>query len=173
MADPKQPKRPRYKPGMVYAVPLADGSFGVAQAGGSMFSTVIYVALFLDRFEAAPATPPALDHSKLVSLTATWRKNLNRGEWVPLGISELTPGLLSHPTEALAADGYVGANHYDAGLLSEFLSACHGVLPWNVMYDPAYYEKLLIAGAERPAKAVILGEDERTAYRREVFGVGA
>ena len=113
---------------MVYAVPLADGSFGVAQAGNPMFPTVIYVALFLDRFEAAPATPPELDESKLVSLTATWRKNLNKGEWVPLGASELTPGLLSHPTQALAAGGYVGAKHYDAGLLSEFLSACRGRL---------------------------------------------
>ena len=172
MADPKQSKLPRYKPGMVYAVPLGDGSFGVAQAGVPMFPTVIYVALFLDRFETVPATPPALEQSKLVSLTATWRKNLNKGEWVPLGVSELTPGLLNHPAEALAAGGYVGAKHYDAGLLSEFLSACHGVLPWNVMYDPAYYEKLLVSGAARPAKAVILGEEERTAYRREVFGVG-
>ena len=91
---------------------------------------------------------------------------------MPLGVSELTPGLLNHPTEALAAAGYVGAKHYDAGLLSEFLSACHGVLPWNVMYDPAYYEERLISGA-RPAKAIILGEEERTAYRREVLGIGA
>ena len=173
MADLKQPKRPRYKPGMVYAVPLADGSFGVAQAGTQMFPTVIYVALFLDRFEAVLAIPPALDESKLVSLTATWRKNLNKGKWVPLGVSELTPGLLNHPTETLAAGGYVGAKHYDAALLSEFLSACHGALPWNVMYDPAYYEKLLISGTARPSEAVILGEEERTAYRREVFGVGA
>ena len=56
-----------------------------------MFPTVIYVALFLDRFEAVPATPPALDESRLASLTATWRKNLNKGEWVPLGVSQLTP----------------------------------------------------------------------------------
>ena len=173
MADPKKPVRPRYKPGMVYAVPLADGSFGLAQAGGSMFPTVIYVALFLERFEAVPAIPPALDESRLASLTATWRKNLNKGEWVPLGVSQLTPGLLNHPTEALAANGYVGAKHYDSGILSEFLSACHGALPWNVMYDPAYYEKLLIAGSVRPAKAVVLSEEERTVYRREVFGVGA
>ena len=82
-------------------------------------------------------------------------------------------GLLNHPTEALAANGYVGAKHYDSGTLSEFLSACHGALPWNVMYDPAYYEKLLIADSVRPAKAVVLSEEERTVYRREVFGVGA
>ncbi len=173
MADLKQSKRPRYKPGMVYAVPLADGSFGVAQAGHRMFSTVIYVALFLDRFETAPVTPPALDESKIISLTATWRRDLNKGEWVPLGVSELTPSLMNHPAEALAAGGYVGARHCDASLLAKFLSACHGALPWNVMYDPSFYEALLISGASRPAHAVILGEEERANYRREVFGVGA
>jgi hypothetical protein len=173
MADSKQPKRPRYKPGTVYAVPLADGSFGLAQAGSPMFPTVIYVAMFLDRFETIPSGPPPLDESRLVSLTATWRKNLNKDEWVPLGASELTPGLLNHPSEALAAGGYVGAKHCDSGLLSEFLSACHGALPWNVMHDPAYYEKLLVPGTARPANAVVLGEKERTAYRRERFGVGA
>ena len=75
--------------------------------------------------------------------------------------------------QALAANGYVGAKHYDAALLSEFLSACHGALPWNVMYDPAYFERLLTVGAARPEKAVMLGDEERTNYRREVFGVEA
>lgn len=165
--------RPRYKPGMVYAVPLADGSFGLAQAGNPMFPTVIYVALFLDRFLVLPSETPRLDPSQVISLTGTWRKNLNKGIWMPLGISEQTLGLLNHPTQALAAEGYVGAKHYGAGLLSEFLSACHGVLPWNVMHDPVFYEELLLPGFARPAKAVVLGEEERMAYRREAFGVGA
>lgn len=173
MQDQSKPKRTRYKPGMVYAVPLSDGSYGLAQAGSAMFPTVIYVALFLDRLVAPPTEIPKLDSSNLISLTATWRKNLNNGEWLPLGVAEFSQALQEHPTEELAAAGYVGAKHYDAGLLSEFLSACHGALPWNVMYDPAYYEQLLLPGSARPEKAVILGEKERTAYRREVFGVEA
>ncbi|MCC8561297.1 hypothetical protein, partial [Xanthomonas perforans] len=167
-----QPRRPSYKPGMVYAVPLVDGSFGLAQAGSPMFPNVIYVALFLDLFLALPTEIPRLDASRVISLTATWRKNLNRGEWIPLGISEPTLDLLKHPTQALAGVGYLGAKHYDAGLLSEFLSTCHGLLPWNVMYDPAYYEKLLLSRCARPEKVVVLGEGERTAYRHEVLGVG-
>ena len=158
---------------MTYAVPLADGSYALAQAGHAMFPTVILVALFSEQFAALPAETPRIDQSRLISLTATWRKNLNKGEWVPLGVAELTPGLLEHPTAALAEGGYVGAKHYDAGLLSEFLSACHGALPWNVMHDPTYYERLLIPGAARPEKAVILSEEARIKYRREVFGVGA
>ena len=166
----KQHRGPRYKPGMVYAVPLADKSYGLAQAGAAMFTHVIYVALFMDRFEAVPEAPE-LAPSRVVSLTATWRKDLNKGEWIPLCVTDLTPGLVKHPTENLVAGGYVSAKHYDAGLLSEFLSACHGALPWNVMHDPAYYEKLLMPGASRPEKIVMLGEEERAAYRREVFGV--
>ena len=173
MQNESKPKRTRYKPGMVYAVPLADGSYGLAQAGSAMFPTVIYVALFLDRLDAPPTELPSLDSSRLVSLTATWRKNLNNGEWLPLGVTDLSQSLREHPTERLAAAGYVGAKHYDTGLLSEFLSACHGALPWNVMYDPAFYEELLIPGSGRPDRALILGEKERTLYRREFFGVEA
>ena len=173
MAHTAQSRPQRYKPGMVYAIPLADGAYGLAQAGAPMFPNVIYVALFLDRFGVLPAAPPTRDESQLISLTATWRKDLNKGEWVPLGTSELTPSLQRHPMQALAANDYVGAKHYDAALLSEFLSACHGALPWNVMYDPAYFEGLLTIGAARPEKAVMLGDEERTNYRREVFGVEA
>ena len=138
-----------------------------------MFPTVIYVALFLERFDALPSELPKLDSSSLISLTATWRKNLKNGQWCPLGVAEFTPALLQHPAEDLAAGGYVGAKHYDAALLSEFLSACHGALPWNVMHDPEYSEKLLLPGSGRPERAVILCGVERTAYRRDVFGVVA
>lgn len=173
MKDAKQPRRPQCKPGMIYAVPLADGSYGLAQAGEPTIPTVIGVALFLERVGALPCELPKLNSSRLISLTSTWRKNLDNGAWFPLGVAELTPALAQHPAQALASAGYVGAKHYDAGLLSEFLSACHGVLPWNVMHDPTYYEKLLLPGSGRPEKAVLLGEEERTAYRREVFGIGA
>ncbi|HEU0153957.1 MAG TPA: hypothetical protein VFQ84_11510 [Arenimonas sp.] len=173
MPESKPPKPPRYQPGMVYAVPLADGAFGLAQAGGLMMPNVVYVALFLDRFDTLPSGPPPLAPARVVSLAATWRRNLNRGDWLALGVAAPVPGLDPHPTEALAASGYVGATHYDAGLLSEFLSACHGALPWNVMHDPAFFQAMLLPGLARPAQAVVLGERERTEYRRKTFGVNA
>lgn len=76
------------------------------------------------------------------------------------------------PNERYANKGYVGAVNYDAGLLADFLSAFHGLLPWNVMHDPAYYDGLLRPGLPRPQSVRILDERERENYRREVLKIG-
>lgn len=162
-------KHLRYKPGMVYAVPLADGTFGLAQAGEAMWPNVIHVALYLDRYPDMPVGVPSLARENVVSLVATWKKDLNKGAWLPLGIAAQAAARHEFPNEALAQQGYIAAKHYDAGILAEFLSAFHGLLPWNVMFDPAYYDKLLAPGAPRSDKIRMLSDADRTAYRREVF----
>jgi len=166
-------KHLRYKPGMVYAVPLVDGTFGLAQAGEAMLPNVIYVALYLDRYPDVPAGVPSMQRENIVSLVATWKKNLNKGAWLPLGIATQAAARHEFPNEAVADQGYVAAKHYDAGILAEFLSAFHGLLPWNVMFDPAYYDRLLAPGAARSDKIRMLNETDRVAYRREVFGTDA
>src|SRR5258706_5398224 len=86
---PAKRKQSRWKPGTVYAVPLTDRSFGIAQAGEAQapFVNVIYVALFADRYTHIPDAVPALERDSAVSLTATWRQALNRGEWLSLGVA--------------------------------------------------------------------------------------
>jgi len=160
---------------MVYAVPLTDGSFGVAQAGEAQgeFINVIYVALFADRYTRIPDELPALKRDSAVSLVATWRQALNRGEWPALGVAREMFKKSEFPNERYARQGYVGAKTYDAGLLADFLSAFHGLLPWNVMHDPAYYDYLLRPELARPQSARILNERERDNYRREVLKIGA
>jgi hypothetical protein len=159
---------------MVYAVPLADGSFGVAQVGEVQgpFIKVIYVALFAERYAHLPDEVPSLNSESAVSLVATWVQSLNRGEWISLGVAPEIFKKSEFPNEEYASNGYVGAKNYDAGLLAGFLSALHGLLPWNVMHDPAYYDKLLRPGLVRPKAAMILNESEREKYRREVMKIG-
>ena len=172
---PAKRKQSRWKPGMVYAVPLADGSFGVAQAGEAQgpFVNVIYVALFAERYTHIPDQAPTMKRDSAVSLTATWRQALNRGEWLSLGVASEIFRKSEFPNERYADKGYVGAKNYDAGLLADFLSAFNGFLPWNVMHDPAYYDELLRPGLPRPKTARILNESDREKYRREVMKIGA
>ena len=158
---------------MTYAVPLSDGSFGVAQAGEAMMTNVIYVALFNNRLASLPDDPPQLQRDAVVALSATWRQALNRGDWPSL---KLVPEIFAKsdfPNERFARSGYVGAKHYDAGGLCKFLSAYHGLIPWNVMYDPGYYDQFLLPGAKRPDCALLLGPEARAKYRREVMHVDA
>lgn len=172
--DKTRRKQSRWKPGMVYAVPLADGSFGIAQAGESQgpFVNVIYVSLFLDRYMQIPDEVPNLKRDTAVSLVATWRQALNRGEWLSLAVSPEVFRKIEFPNERFANNGYVGAKEYDAGLLANFLSAFHGLLPWNVMHNPSFYDELLLPGSPRPQYVQILSEIDREKYRREVLKIG-
>jgi hypothetical protein len=170
MASSKGRKRILWTPGATYAVPLTDGSFGLAQAIDAMMENVIYVALFADRFSELPVSAPPLRRESIVSLTATWRQHLNRGDWRFLGKTSLCAPKSAFPNEQFARNGYVGAKHADAGLLAEFLSACHGLLPWNVMYVEDYYDRYLAPGVSRPVNAVILDSVARTEYQRAHFG---
>jgi hypothetical protein len=162
----------RWKPGMVYAVPLEDGSFGLAQAIDAMAVNIIYVGVFSDRFPSLPPSPPGLSPSSAVALLATWRQALNRGEWSSLGVAAPAFKKGHFPNERFSAKGFVGAKHYSAGLIAEFLSAYHGLLPWNVMSQENYYDAMLKPGVS-PAEAVVLSPGERLAYRKQHFGLGA
>ena len=164
-------KRVRWAPGAVYAVPLGDGSFGVAQAIDAMMVNVIYVALFADRLPALPVDLPRLRRTAVVALTATWRQHLNRGDWPYIGAAAPVVPKDAFPNEQLAKSGYVGAKHFDAGILANFLAACHGLVPWNVMYVEDYYDRLLAPGVTRPVAARVLDPDARAAYRAEKYGI--
>ena len=166
------PRKARWKPGMVYAVPLEGGSFGLAQSIDAMTVNIIYVAVFSHRLPAPPPSPPELAPIAAVALLATRRQALNRGEWLSLGLAPPAFKKRHFPNERFVSEGYVGAKIYDAGLIAEFLSAYHGLLPWNVMAEENYYEAMLKPGVS-PTKAIILSSEERLAYRRQHFGLGA
>jgi hypothetical protein len=151
----------------VYAVPLEDGSFGFAQAVEAMMANIVYVALLGVRRPGRPDAVPALTPGDIVSLAATWRQDLNRGDWPQLGPAPLVVTKVDFPNERFAQARYVGAKHYDAGILADFLSAYHGLLPWNVLYEEDYYDRLLPPGVARPPNAVVLSPAERESYRLE------
>ena len=121
---------------MVYAVPLSDGSYGIAQAGDTQgeFVNVIYVAMYCHRFLDLPTSIPDLTRDYVISLSSTWRQALNRGEWLSIGVAPETFNTSEFPNEQLAKQEYVGARICDAGILSDFLSAYHGLIPWNIMH---------------------------------------
>ena len=158
-------KRTRWAPGVVYAVPLTDGSYGVAQAVDAMMVNVIYVALFRSRLQSLPDASPSLSRSDVVALTATWRRDLENGDWPVLGSADLAVEKAEFPNERFASKGYIGAKHFDAELLAEFLSAYHGLLPWNVSYEEDAYDQMLAPGICRPDSAIVLDPEARNAYR--------
>lgn len=126
-------KRTRWKEGMVFGIPLDDGSFGLAQAIGLLMENIVHVAVFSIRFKDLPSTVHSLDKRDIVSLNATWTQDLNSGTWTKLGILEPCVEKSDFPNQKLKDRGLVGVKCSDAGLFSKFLSSYHGLRPWNEM----------------------------------------
>lgn len=156
----------RWKPGMVYAVPLQDGSFGFAQAIAPAMPTVVDLAVFGARAPALPTALPPLGRDDLVALCATWRQELNNGSWHALGVTTLSVDPMDCPNQKPCASGNdVGIEHYDAGLIERLLDAWHGLTAWNVMYEEDFFDEMLAPGVTRPSTAIVLSPEERAQYR--------
>ena len=151
---------------MIYAIPLSDGSFGFAQGAAACLTNVIDVAVFSRRAMAEPMEAPALEKDELVSLSATWRQSLNRGDWKALAKQELVCAPLEFPNQQLLAQGTtIGIKHCDSGIIQGLLEAWHGLAPWNVMFKEDYFDQMLAPHVSRPATAVILSADARLRFR--------
>ncbi|NNN99465.1 hypothetical protein FKQ62_08255 [Vibrio sp. B1-2] len=164
-------KRVRWEQGSVYGIPLEDGSFGICQAIDLMMPNVVYIAVFSYQFKELPETIPTLKRSDILSLGATWKQDLNNGTWASIAKCEPIVRKADFPNEAFAEDDYIGAVTSDSGLYSEFLAACFGLIPWNTMFKPNYWDEYLNSGKSRPSSVKVLSEDARNKYRSEVMGV--
>ena len=164
-------KRVRWKSGSVYAIPLTDGSFGICQAIDTMMPNVIYIAVFSYKFDELPEEIPPLNKRDVLNLGATWKQSLNNGSWAGLGETFPIVQKSDFPNEQFAHDGYIGAKNADAGVFSKFLSACFGLIPWNTMFDPNYWEEYLNTPHKRPEGIRVLNQEKREKYRVEVMGI--
>jgi len=155
---------------MVYAVPLLDGSFCFAQAIADALPTVIDIAIFHTRTDHLPTAPPVLRRSDVISLSATWRQALNRGDWAALGVTDLLVDRLDMPNQKLLNAGTtVGIKHADSGVFEGLLNAWYGLEPWNVMHKENYYDEKLAPGVSRPESAVVLSSTERESHRAHLL----
>lgn len=160
-------KRSRWKPGFVYAVPLADGSFGIAQAVAPVGTWAVDLALFANRINELPDEPPLLDRANVVSIQATWRTILNGGWWAKLGVAPLVVQPDECPNQQILSpdERGVGCTHSSQGLLEDFLSSYHGLIPWN-LYPAVDFDNRLFPGVTRPRAAKVLDAASLYLYKQ-------
>jgi hypothetical protein len=160
-------KRTRWKPSDVFALPLVDGSFGVVQAIAPVEAWAVDLALFSDRFLEVPFCVPPLNRANVVSIQATWRTTLNGGWWAKVGSTPLVVEPGECPNQKLLAAGGkgVGCTHSSEGLLQDFLSAYHGLIPWN-LYPAHNFDVRLFPGVKRPKAARLLDDAALLLYQR-------
>lgn len=158
-------KRSRWKPGNVYALPLADGSFGIAQAivADPDMPGILNVGVFDYRYATLEDCLPIVQRQRVIALLATWRAEMNGGWWAPIGWAE--PCICAEEFPYSSLPTAVGRVHHSGGVLENLVSAYHGLLPWNSNYREDYYDRLLAPGVQRPTSARMLNQMELMTFR--------
>jgi hypothetical protein len=158
-------KRSRWKAGNVYALPLVDGSFGIAQAivADADLPGILNVGVFDYRYARLEDCGPTVQRRRVIALLATFRAEMNGGWWAPIGWSE--PCIRPEEFPYVNFPTPVGRVHHSGGVLEDLVAAYHGLLPWNTNYHPDYYERLLAPGVPRPASARVLNDLELLTFR--------
>lgn len=164
-------KRVKWKDGYVYALPLTDGSYSVVQAINSMMLNIGYCAVFNDRFSCFPPSAPALNQRNIIALLAVTKMSIKIERWPILGEAPLVAKKKDFPNERFARKGYVGSVTYDSGLIEDFVSGYHALIPWNVLFDENYYDEMLLRSIKRPSSVIILSAEERRKYREDILRV--
>lgn len=125
----------------LFTVPLLDGASGVGQvvevlSGGAL------VVLTSRRGEDGGQVAG----DEIVALLRVPREPLDSGQW-PIGRLETLPR-----PRTLIEPRHAPDDLQDPAVVEAFLSACHGLLPWD--YFPGdVFDRLLYPGRERPASA--------------------
>lgn len=162
-----RPKRVVWRPGLVVAIPVTGGGWGVGQTADLMMPNVGYVALFAHRCESLDIPVPTLARESLIGLVATTRHAVSTGHWPLIDEARPVVATAEFPNERFAVEGYIGAKLYDPGVIEDFLGAYHGLHPWNGDFiEEDFLDQLLLPGRPRPREAILLSPTERIDYRR-------
>jgi hypothetical protein len=145
----------KWKPGDIFAVPLSDRSFGYAQAIAPVASFAIDFALLCERTKALPNVYGPVARLSAIAILATWRTVITGGHWAKVGSAETCLPTTMCRNQQLLASSLAGVQHSSWGLLEDFLSAYHGLVPWN-LYPAFSFDSYLLAGTPRPPVAKVL-----------------
>ena len=152
------PKRKiKWGSGDVFAVPLLNGNLAIGQVLDLMMVNQVRLALYDERFPTLEAIAlEAVCHPEnLISLVASSREQLDYGVWKVIGNKPVSVPLERYPNEQFRHNGWVGAKHYDAGLVEDFLDAYYALRPWDNWFNPGFLDEFLVVGRKRPEGVIL------------------
>ncbi len=151
-------RKTKWKDEDVFAVPLSNSSFAVGQVLDLMMVNQVRLALYdepaltMEAIDVAAACNP----QRLISLVASSREQLDYGVWKILGNKPMSMPLSRYPNEQFRHNGWVGAKHYDAGLVEDFLEAYYALRYWDNWFNPNYLDVFLVDGSKRPPNVILI-----------------
>ncbi len=144
----------KWRPGDLFAIPLANGSEMIGQVLGHEASALNSVgcALFDEQVHRQSIESPPVE--RILSVVLTTRDLLDSGAWTVFRNAPVTIPRDQIPFESLRSSGFVGAKIVGSANVTKFASACFGLDPWDGWHDPEYLDRLLFGGRQRPPQAV-------------------
>ncbi|MDP3726252.1 MAG: Imm26 family immunity protein [bacterium] len=154
-----------WKEGDYFLIPLSDGSFGVGQViyketrGGRAKNGSPYVGLFsthvsgVTEFEREKSNLENSD-SHLASVLLTIGTRLTDCLWTIVGSGVLRNIEKYINIQLLKDNNYIGETSYTDGISVDFLEAYNGLKPWDMYFEPDYFDKLLISSDKKPKNLI-------------------
>ena len=156
----------KWQPGDVFAVPLADGSFGFVQAIAPVMEHAIDFAVLSTRASSPTVKASDVHGCSVIAVHAAWRQAITAGYWGKVFRTELRISPTQCPNQVLIMQNNgIGAQHSSIGLIETFMSACHGLIPWNV-HKAHSFDDYLVHGVARPSLAYVLSPAELAIYQQ-------
>ena len=147
-------RRKTWDVGNMFAVPLADGSYALAQVVGREAEVLnsITCAFYRTRVDAAAlgTVKEVPNERDLIAVQFITKDLLTRRVWKVLGNYPVTLPRSVFPHEDKRNQRWIGAKMIGSGNMVHFLNAYFGLERWDQMKDPYYFDKLLLRPDLRP-----------------------
>ena len=143
----------------IFLVPLLDGAFGLGQViiapddrrDTPYWPTGAAFCLLTARHVTRSAATVPVSQRDIISRQFIDAGVIGTDIWPVIGFEQLPPVAADPDQIALRHD----VTPIDAPIIEAFLNACHGLFPWDGFPDPAFFDAMLAAGVDRPARATL------------------
>lgn len=151
-------KKVDWKTGDIFLVPLLDGTYGTGQILDLQMPTIVRIALFDENVKSLTEfdISHACSLSNLISLIASSREQLDFDAWKIVGNKPIQIAIRDFPNEQFRNKDWVGAKHYDAALIEDFLNAFYSFIPWDDWFNPNYLDAFLVDLSKKPKTLVFI-----------------
>lgn len=145
------PKRTKSVVGTYFAVPVPGGQFALGQIVEIWMDGVACIAIYdvlVDRIEELIDLVKS-DHplADAISLPSVAKAEIDKGYWPVVGFGQVHQDLSIAPHRKFAENNFIGAEWHSGGIVEKFVSAYHGLIPWDAYEKrPDLLKSLLIGG---------------------------
>jgi hypothetical protein len=151
-------KKTKWAFGDVFLVPLNNEEYAIGQILDLQMPNIVRLALYSETVKNIEGLNVDNCCSKvnMISLVASSRELLDFNIWKIVGNKRIDIPTRRFPNEKFRCLGWIGAIHYDAALIEDFLNAYHKLTAWDDWYNPNFLDEFLISLDKKPKNLILL-----------------